>query len=162
MFRPSYISQYKRGEAALRPKGSCGPSGVGANGFKRKQACKSFKKSSTKLCDSLATLARRLCTEFGDPLNIEPMLPSRLIPLDKGNGDVMPIGVGEVIRRIIRKCLTKVTKQNIIEASGSLQVCADYKSGSEAAIHVMHKIYEANNTDAVLTDSCPYYVQLLE
>ena len=72
----------------------------------------------------------------------------------------MAIGVGEVIRRIIRKCLTKVTKQNIIAASRSLQVCA--KSGSEAAIHAMHKIYEADNTDAFLTDSCLYYVQLLE
>ena len=101
-------------EAALRTKGSCGPSGVDANGFKRILACKSFKKSSTNLCDSLATLARRLCTEFVDPLTIEPILASRLIPLDKGNGDVRPIGVGEVIRRIIGKCVTKVTKQDII------------------------------------------------
>ena len=48
------------------------------------------------------------------------------------------------------KCLTKVTKQDIIEASGSLQVCAGSKSGSEAAIHPMHNIFEADNTDAVL------------
>ena len=137
-------------EAALRTKGSCGLSGVDANGFKRILACKSFKKSSTNLCDSLATLARRLCTEFVDPLTIEPILASRLIPLDKGNGDVRPIGVGEVIRRIIGKCVTKVTKQDIIEASGSLQVCAGQKSGSEAAIHAMHSIFEADNTDAVL------------
>ena len=46
-------------EAALRTKGSCGPSGVDANGFNRMLACKSFKKSSLNLCDSLATLARR-------------------------------------------------------------------------------------------------------
>ena len=137
-------------EAALRTKGSCGPSGVDANGFKRILACKCFKKSSTNLCDSLATLARRLCTEFVDPLTIEPILASRLIPLDKGNGDVRPIGVGEVIRRIIGKCVTKVTKQDIIEANGSLQVCAGQKSGSEAAIHAMHSIFEADNTDAVL------------
>ena len=81
------IPANKRGEAALRTKGSGGPSGVDANGFKRMLACKSFKKSSTNLCDSLATLARRLCTEFVDPLTIEPILASRLIPLDKGNGD---------------------------------------------------------------------------
>ena len=55
------------------------------------------------LCDSLATLARRLCTEFVDLLTIEPILASRLIPLDKGNKDVRPIGVGEVISRIIGK-----------------------------------------------------------
>ena len=51
-------------EAKLRTKGSCGPSGVDVNGFKRVLACKSFKKSSTNLSDSLATLARRLCTEL--------------------------------------------------------------------------------------------------
>ena len=134
-------------EAALRTKGSCGPSGMDVNGFKRMLACKSFKKSSTNLCDSLATRARRLCTEFVDPLAIEPILTSRLIPLDKGNGDVRPIGVGEVVRRIIGKCVTKVTKQDIIEASSSLQVCAGQKSGSEAAIH---NIFETDNTDAVL------------
>ena len=137
-------------EAALRTKGSCGPSGVDVNGFKIMLVCKPFKKSSANLCDSLATLARRLCTEFVDLVTIEPILASRLIPLDKGNGDVRPIGIGEVIRRIIGKCVTKVTKRDIIEASSSLQVCAGQKSGSEAAIHAMHNIFEADNTDAVL------------
>ena len=65
-------------------------------------------------------------------------------------GTVRPIGVGEVVRRVIGKCVTKVTKQDVIEASGSLQVCAGQKSGSEAAIHAMHDIFEADNTDAVL------------
>ena len=50
------------------------------------------------LCDSLATLARRLCTEFVDPLTIELILVSRLIPLDKGKGDVKPIGVSSMRR----------------------------------------------------------------
>ena len=44
----------------------------------------------------------------------------------------------------------KVTKQDVIEASGSLQVCAGLKSGSEAAVHAMHSIFEADETDAVL------------
>ncbi|PFX30215.1 hypothetical protein AWC38_SpisGene5043 [Stylophora pistillata] len=39
---------------------------------------------------SLATLTRRLCTEFFDPLTIEPIVASRLIPPDKGNGEVRP------------------------------------------------------------------------
>ena len=38
-------------EAGLRTKGSGGPSGVDANGFKRILACKSFKRSSINLCD---------------------------------------------------------------------------------------------------------------
>ena len=69
-------------EAALRTKGSGGPSGVDANGFKRILACKSFKRSRINLCESIATLTRRLCTEFVDPLTIESIVASRLIPLD--------------------------------------------------------------------------------
>ena len=47
-------------EAVLRTKGSGGPSGVDANGFKRILSCKSFKKSSTALCEALATLTKTL------------------------------------------------------------------------------------------------------
>ena len=110
-----------------------------ANGFKRILAYKSFKRSSINLCESIATLTRRLCTEFVDPLTIEPIVASRLIPLDKGNGEVRPIGVGEVIRRIIGKCVTRVAKQDVINASGAMQVCAGQKSGGEAAINAIGK-----------------------
>ncbi|KAL9959428.1 hypothetical protein ACROYT_G032751 [Oculina patagonica] len=137
-------------DAALRTKGSGGPSGVDANGFRRLLACKSFKKSGTDLCNAVAVMARRLCTEYVDPISIEAVLSNRLIPLDKGEGAVRPIGVGEVLRRIIGKCVTKVIKSDVIEASGSLQVCAGLKSGNEAAIHAMRNIYEADETDAVL------------
>ena len=44
----------------------------------------------------------------------------------------------------------QVTKPDIIDASGSLQVCAGHKSGSEAAIHAMSSISDADETDAVL------------
>ena len=137
-------------EAALRTKGSGGPSGVDANGFKRNWACKSFKRSSINLCESIATLTRRLCTEFGDPLTIEPIVASRLIPLDKGNGEVRPIGVGEVIRRIIGKCVTRVAKQDMVNVSRATRVCAGQKSGGEAAVHAMRNIFEADETDVAL------------
>ena len=55
-----------------------------------------------------------------------------------------------MIRRIIGKCVTKVTKREVMDASGSLQVCAGQKSGSEAAIHAMREIFEADETDAAL------------
>ena len=137
-------------ETALRTKGSGGPSGVDANGFKRIFACKSFKKSGVNLREAVATMTRRLCTEYIDPRTIEPILANRLIPLDKGEAAVRPIGVGEVIRRIVGKCVMKVIKPDVIDASGSLQVCAGHKSGSEAAVHAMHSIFEADETDAVL------------
>ncbi|CAH3183141.1 unnamed protein product [Porites lobata] len=95
-------------------------------------------------------MTKRLCTEYVDPRGLEAILANRLIPLDKGEGAVRPIGVGEVLRRIIGKCVTKVTKPDVIDASGSLQVCAGHKSGSEAAIHAMRELFEHDNSDAVL------------
>ena len=57
-----------------------------------------------------------------------------------------PIGVGKVLRRIMGKCVTKVTKPNVIDASGSLRACAGHKSGSEAAIHTMRELFEHDNS----------------
>ena len=39
-------------------------------------------------------MTRRICTEYIDPSSIEALVASRLIPLDKGEGAVRPIGVG--------------------------------------------------------------------
>ena len=137
-------------DAALRTKGSCGPSGVDANSFRRILTCKSFKRSGTELCEAIASMTKRLCSEYVDPRGLEAILANRLFPLDKGEGVVRPIGVGEVLRRIMGKCVTKVTKPDVIDASGSLQVCAGHKSGSEAAIHAMRELFEHDNSDTVL------------
>ena len=120
------------------------------NGFQRIFPSESFKKSASNLCDALATLTRRLCTEYIDHVTIEPILASRFIPLDKVNGEVRPTGMGEVIRRIVGKCVTKVVKQDILGSSGSLQVCTGHKSGSEAADHAMNSLFQHEETDAVL------------
>ncbi|CAB3981350.1 Hypothetical predicted protein, partial [Paramuricea clavata] len=125
-------------ETALRTKGSGGPSGVDANGFKRIFACKSFKKSGVNLCEAVATMTRRLCTEYIDPRTIEPILASRLIPLDKGEGAVRPIGVGEVIRKIVGKCVMKVIKPDVIDASGSLQ--AMIKKNYDSRISAIRRV----------------------
>ena len=68
---------------ALKTKGSGDPSGVDSNGFWQMMACKSFKKSGTNLCSAIATMMRRLCTEYVDPCSIEAIQAKCLIPLDK-------------------------------------------------------------------------------
>ena len=87
-----------------------------------------------------------------DPATIEPLVASRLIPLDKGEGAVRPNRVGELIRRIIEKSAMNVAKVDVhvVEASGSLQLRAGRKAGSEAATHAMNTVFEADDTDAVL------------
>ena len=102
-----------------------------------------------QIFEAIASMTRRLCTDYVNPRGLEAILANRLIPLDKG-GAVRPNGVGEVLRRIMGKCVTKIIKPDVIDASGSIQVCAGHKSGTEAAVHPMREIFEHDNSDAVL------------
>ena len=94
--------------AALRTKGTAGPSGIDAHGWRR--LCTSFKSASHDLCHALALLARRLCTT-------SPFLACRLIALDKCPG-VRPIGICETPRWIIAKAILFVTKGDLQDAAG--------------------------------------------
>ena len=46
--------------------------------------------------------------------------------------------------------MTKVVKQDILESSGSFQVCVGHKPGSEATVHAMNSLFQHEETDAVL------------
>ena len=136
--------------AAAKTKGGSGPSGLDAVGWKRILTSKSFGKSSDDLCTALAYMGRKLCTKEEDPASLEAFLACRLIPLDKNPG-LRPIGVGEVLRRIIGKTITAVTKEEIMTSVGSLQVCAGHEAGCEALIHAMKNIFEnEQSAEAVL------------
>ena len=90
---------------------------------------------SGDLCRSLAATAKRLCTCFVDPKCISAFLACRLIVLSKNPG-VRPIGIGETVRRIIAKAILSITKHDVKEAVGSLQLCAGQVSGIEAGIGI--------------------------
>ena len=107
--------------AALRTKGAAGPSGIDAHCWRR--LCTSFKSASEDLCNSLVQVARRLCTSFVDPKGLSALLACRLIALDKCPG-VRPIGICETARRIISKAVLQVTRADLQDAAGSLQLCA--------------------------------------
>ena len=46
--------------------------------------------------------------------------------------------------------MTKVTKRDILEYSGLLQVCTEHKSRSEAAVHAMNSSFQHKEVDAAL------------
>ena len=81
--------------------------------------------------------------------NLEAYTACRLIQLDKNSG-VRPIGVGEVLRKIIEKAILSVIKLEILSSAGNLQFCAGRAGGCEAAVHAMSDIFEEEKTDALL------------
>ena len=100
--------------ASLRTKSAAGHSCIDARGWRR--ICTSFQTASHGLCQSLAILARRLCT---DPQGLAPLMACRLIALDKNPG-VRPIGLGEMARCIITKVVLNITRGDIQDAAGSI------------------------------------------
>lgn len=108
-------------QSALNAKGAAGPSGV--DSFSWKKFCSSFGRSSTNLCHSLASFCKKICTEYVDPDGLSAYVACRLIPLDKNPG-VRRIGIVEVVRKILGKVIMSIVKYDVIEAVGSVQLCA--------------------------------------
>ena len=136
-------------KSAKITKGSAGPSGLDSDIWRRILCSKSFGKVSEDACESVARMCRRLCTEYVDPMSIEALLNCRLIPLDKNPG-IRPIGVGEVLRRIIGKSVVMFLKPDIINSVGPLQLSAGQDGGCEAACHAMSRIFTEDECQGVL------------
>ena len=133
--------------AALHTEGTAGPSGIDAAGWRR--MCTSFRKASSDLCNSMSSVAKRISSEYLDPSILSSYTACRLTALTK-NPDVRPIGVAEVLRRIISKAVLSVIGQDIKEAAGSVQLCVGQVSGCEAGVHAMRRIFNDERTEAIL------------
>ena len=64
--------------------------------------------------------------------------------------DVRPIGIGEVLRRIISKCIMKTARDDTKNAVGNLQLRAGRQAGAEAAVHAAKEIFMDKECEAVL------------
>ena len=78
------------------------------------------KDTSASLTNALASVARRLVTEYVDPQGLEALLANRGIAIDKCPG-LRPVGVGEMARRIIGKAVMAVTGEKVRESVGALE-----------------------------------------
>ena len=141
--------------AAKKLQGSGGPTLMDSDGWKHILCSKSYGNASVNLCDDIAELAKKLCRDNIHPDVLHEFVANRLIPLDKGedkegNKGVRPIGIGEILRRIIGKVIVTNIREDIIQAAGPLQTCAGLRSGIEASIHAMRKIFGKDETEGLL------------
>ena len=117
--------------AALKTKGGCGPSGFDAQNWHRFLVTKSFRSSSLDLQNSFGNFIRTLCTrnlntsidDVADTL--ECFIANRSFPLNRNPG-IRSVGVGEVIRRVIKD----IGKKEVQQAAGSR--CVGQDAGAKA------------------------------
>ena len=91
---------------------------------------------SSRLCDAVAALARRLSNSIVPWEDISALVANRLIALDKCPG-VRPICIGETLRRVVGKAVCYATRVDVELACGSDQLCGSVRSGIEGAFHAM-------------------------
>ena len=135
--------------AESKTKGSARPSGMDAEVYQRILCATNFKADGKVLQEEIAFFTRNLLTIAYHPSLLEGYTSCKLIPLDKSPG-IRPIGVGEVLRRIVGKTVAGFLKEEIKEAAGPLQVCAGHSAGSESAIHAMSQVFAEEGTDGIL------------
>ena len=137
-------------QAASKTKGSSGPSMSNADDWWRILVSHQYGNATVDLRKAIATMPRKLCREDNKSSeSIEALIASRLILLSKDPG-VRPIGIGEVLRRIIGKGVTFTIKEDIIKSSGNLQLCGGQKSGAEIAVRALMELFRM----MILTEFC--------
>ena len=122
---------------------------MAVDGWKTILTAKQFAESSTDLCTTIANMRKKLCNEKDLANTLETFLSCRLISLEK-NLELRPIGLGNVLRRIVRKDIVSNLRDDVITPVGPLQVCAGQESGCEAAVYAMYKMYKEEHIEAVL------------
>ena len=131
----------------MKTHGSHGLSGVDGNKWRRWFS--NFNQSSTSLCRTVAQIAVRIATEEIDSEFLEPYNACRLIPLDKNPG-VRPIGVGEVLRRIIGGSILRCIHDDLKVLGTNQQLCLGQKCGIEHAIHSLRNEFEKPEVQDIL------------
>ena len=135
-------------QSELRSKGGAGPSGLDSDGWRRLLTSSAFGEEPSDLCSAMPSLQEHCVLTSNTTTRSSPRL-RRLIPLNMNPG-LRPIRVDETLRRIIGKAVAKVLMNEVADAVGSLQVCAGQDAGCEAAIHALLKIFEQEETEAVM------------
>jgi len=70
------------------------------------------------------------------------LMAGRLVALDKQPG-VRPVGIGEIYRRLMAKCLLVRTGHTATAACDNLNLCAGLPAGIEGAVHAMGDAWSA-------------------
>ena len=139
-------------KVAMKMKGAAGPSCFDSDDWKNVLLSRVHGTSSGDLCEAVAKAAKALCTENRtevDKGGISAFVACRLIPLDKDPG-LRPIGIGEVLRRIVGKMVVFLLKPELQEDAGDLQMCVGQQGGCEAGVHAMVDIFQDENTHGII------------
>ena len=129
---------------ALRsfPNGtSPGPSALRANHLKEAVFCPSPDHAEAAL-PALCKVVNLLCSGQVLPEVIPHFCGAMLFASRKKSGGLRPIAVGEVLRRLTSKCISRAVRGDALRALTPLQVGVAVPAGCEAIVHAVNRVHE--------------------
>ena len=143
-FTPSQIRK-----AIQSIQGSGGISQIDAKAYRRIINNKTFKTEGNKIVNALAEATNKIAYKYAEEETTMPLRALRMIAIKKPDGSLRPIGIGEIPRRIITKVIAWEIKNDVKEATGSIQ-CQGLTGACEAAIEAMNEMYAEGKSILVL------------
>ena len=119
---------------ADRMKGGAGPSSVDAQAMS--QMLLKFGKDSQVLREEMASWVESLGNDSPPWAAYWALMACRLVALNKQPG-VRSLGIGEVWRRGLAKCILVCCGEDAKAAFGSTNLCAGLEAGIEGALHAV-------------------------
>lgn len=115
-------------------RGGGGPSGM--EYYALQQWCMRFGQTSRKLRSTIAKFSQWLAMESPPWAAYRELMARRLVAIGKGEGKgILPIGIGDVLRRLMSKSVLNDIKDEATDACGSLQFCSGLDGGIEGGVH---------------------------
>ena len=108
-------------KAAMEIKGAPGPSDMDANTWRILLTSKRNSMAASDLCKAVAELAQKMgyknCQHLEALMQAHPLKKKKKIIIIMMSDN---IGIGEVLRRIISKCIMKTAREDTMKAVGNL------------------------------------------
>lgn len=102
--------------------------------------------ASAKLRQSVAKLATWISNENVFWVAYRGLMMCRELALDKMPG-VCPLGIGDILRRLIATCVLRVMVDQAVGACGTDNLCSGLKLGCEGGIHSMSALWDDLSKD---------------
>jgi hypothetical protein len=118
-----------------------GPSGLRASHLKEAVSCPSPNRSSS-FVQGLTNLVNSLCANTLPPEISIHLCGATLLALRKKSGGFRPIAIGEVLRRLVSKCVVRAVHTSSLTTLSPLQVGVGVSAGAEAIVHAVNCIQD--------------------
>ena len=122
------------------PNGSApGPSGLRPSHLREAVGCPSPDRAN-RFLSSLTSFLNLLAGGRAPPTIIPHLCGASVLAYRKKNGGHRPIAVGEVLRRLVSKCLAYVARSSAISLLAPLQLGVSVQGGCEAIVHATSQL----------------------